>query len=80
MEAKVAYDTYEYESGVLNLDFEWDNYAADFEIEEASALQIWIVTKEAAYDKLETKEPIRSFIILDGDVYDILTSRASRFL
>lgn len=72
MTAKVAYDTYNgEESGLVNFEFDW---YPDFPAEDANFTQIHVVVKEGLYKHLDTKEPIRAMIILDGDAKDLIDS------
>lgn len=71
MNAKVAYQTADYKSGMVELQFEWPDWMND-PLEEAAPAQMILVLKENVYSEIEPEQAVTQVVVLDGDVKEWL--------
>jgi hypothetical protein len=72
MKAKIAYQTKNYQSGVVEIDYQWSEWRNDIPIEDANIVQVEVYIREALCRKLNRKQEITQFVVLDGELKDWL--------
>ena len=71
MNVKVAYAGYNRVGEIIEFEFDWDS-VTNVSPEEANNVQIQVSVREAIYQETERKNPIAAFVILDGDVKNLI--------